>query len=169
MTINSLFQFKINLLYLNCIKLKKNLLDCIVFLNKRSINLSVFKNKECTTTPNLLNVLFALILSSLFSCSASNDQVNSPRPVYTNPYQQQQQYQPQGLPQDGYYYSPKSPYQSSPYQYQQPASRYYSNPYAMPPQNQYPYYDGDQYYVPPTSYGIRNQDNSPNSSASQKF
>ena len=56
---------------------------------------------------------------------------------------------------DGYYYAP-SPQQNGqqPYnQYQTPASRYYSNPYANPPQNYYPYYDGDQYYAPPASYG----------------
>ena len=43
------------------------------------------------------------------------------------------------------------------YQYP-PASRYYSNPYAFPPQNHYPYYDADQYYVPPTYYGPTDND-----------
>ncbi len=39
-----------------------------------------------------------------------------------------------------------------------PGSRFYSNPYAIPPSTQYPYYDADQYYVPPTYYRNIEQD-----------
>jgi len=63
------------------------------------------------------------------------------------PQQQQQQYPQQqyGQQQPAPYYPPQN---STP-----PGSRFYSNPYAMPPStNQYQYYDGDQYYVPPTYY-----------------
>lgn len=109
-----------------------------------------------------------LILTTLFACATDNNK--SANPTY-NQYQQQPQYAPSPTRQDGYYYSPSGQpaYSSSPYQYQQPASRYYSNPYAMPPQNQYPYYDGDQYYVPPTYYGGPGRDNPASSSASQKY
>ena len=57
-----------------------------------------------------------------------------------------------------YYYS--QPYSSqygappNPYSQQQysPSSRSYSNPYSFQPPAQYPYYDSDRYYVPPTFY-----------------
>ena len=70
-------------------------------------------------------------------------------------YPPQQNYQQQGYPAQyptqapSYYYPPQVP----------PGSRFYSNPYAIPPSNyNYPYYDGDQYYVPPTSYnGVEGQ------------
>ncbi len=109
-----------------------------------------------------------LILTSLFGCASGNKQgTQNANP----PYSQYPQYAPASVRQDGYYYNApqqQPAYSNSPYQYQQPASRYYSNPYAMPPQNQYPYYDGDQYYVPPTYYGGANRDN-PTSSANQKY
>ena len=70
-------------------------------------------------------------------------------PVQQPYYQQgyapapQQQYQQQ-----------YNPYQDVPYPTQAvPRSRTYANPYAIPPSSQYPYYDADQYYVPPTYYG----------------
>ena len=70
---------------------------------------------------------------------------------YPPQYQPQQQYQPQ--PQQQYY--PQT-YGSAPYQvYPNAGSRFYSNPYAIPPSPYYPQYDVDQYYVPPTySYGM---------------
>jgi hypothetical protein len=117
-------------------------------------------------------LLFALI--NIFACSSNNNQSeqNSARPT-NNQYQQPQYttvpptpYAPAPARQDGYYYAPQ---QQPAYQYQQPASRYYSNPYAMPPQNQYPYYDGDQYYVPPTYYGSPNHDNAFPSASNQKY
>jgi len=105
---------------------------------------------------------------SLFCVACSSKTTNQVQP--TPLYNQNQQYHPQQyVPprQDGYYYS--RPYYNGGYQYQQqPASRTYNNPYAIPPQNQYPYYDGDQYYVPPTSYGT-NRDNSIPSISNQKF
>lgn len=61
---------------------------------------------------------------------------------YGQHYQQQQYQQPQYV-------------QPAPYAQQyQGGSRYYSNPYAIPPANNYypQRYDGDQYYVPPTYY-----------------
>lgn len=95
----------------------------------------------------------------------------APNQGYNQQYQQpQQQYQPpqQYAPQ-GYNPAPQQ-YAAQPYQYQQqqqpyyppqgygqpsyqPAaagSRFYSNPYAIPPTSSYPYYDADQYYVPPS-------------------
>ncbi len=81
------------------------------------------------------------------------------QPQYGNSYQQvplgyapaspyPQQYQNQQVPL-GY-----APIPSYPPQYQQGGSRYYSNPYAIPPANNYypQRYDVDQYYVPPTYY-----------------
>lgn len=60
-----------------------------------------------------------------------------------------------------YYPSQNYFYQGEPY-YQQPypaepGSRFFSNPYAIPPSGSYlpypyPYYDTDQYYVPPSYY-----------------
>lgn len=87
-------------------------------------------------------------------------QYQPPQPP--QPQQQYQQYAPQG-------YNPAPQQYSQPYQYQQqpsyyppqgygqqgyqqvtPGSRFYSNPYAIPPSTNYPYYDADQYYVPPS-------------------
>jgi len=65
---------------------------------------------------------------------------------YQPPYQQPVYQQPQQ------YYQQPAPYYS-PYQNVAPGSRFYSNPYAIPPaQYSSPQYDSDQYYVPPTSY-----------------
>ncbi len=63
---------------------------------------------------------------------------------YQQPYPPQYQQAPQQAP---YYY----PQQQS-YYPPQGGSRFYSNPYAIPATTQYPYYDADQYYVPPTYY-----------------
>lgn len=80
---------------------------------------------------------------------------------------------PVQYPPSSYYYvpppQPQQYYAPSPYQYQQPASRNYNNPYAVQRQNTYPYYDGDQYYVPPTYYGSPYSDNSAPDMGSQKF
>jgi hypothetical protein len=71
--------------------------------------------------------------------------------------QPQQQYQqpPQYPPQPQQYY-PQTYGTVAPYQvYPNAGSRFYSNPYAIPPSPYYPQYDVDQYYVPPTySYGM---------------
>ena len=78
---------------------------------------------------------------------------------YRQPYQQNYQQGYQQQPQ--MYASPPPVYQQPVYapppnyppQYQGGGgSRYYSNPYAMPPSTYYQRYDGDQYYVPPTYY-----------------
>lgn len=72
-----------------------------------------------------------------------------PQPVQQPSYPPQQQYYQQqgGYPAQnpGGYYQPYT--NQAP-----PSSRFYSNPYAIPPSNNYPYYDGDQYYVPPNAY-----------------
>lgn len=67
-----------------------------------------------------------------------------------------QQYQP---PYPAQYYPPS--YASAPYQvYPNAGSRFYSNPYAIPPSPYYQQYDADQYYVPPTySYGMEQSGN----------
>lgn len=66
-------------------------------------------------------------------------------------------YRPHSTP--AYRQAPPPPYyyqaQPQPYPYYGQAnagSRFYSNPYAIPPSasTQYQYYDADQYYVPPT-------------------
>lgn len=76
-------------------------------------------------------------------------QGGAPQYLQQQPYQMPQPYQP---PQQ--YYPPT--YGSAPYQvYPNAGSRFYSNPYAIPPSPYYPQYDVDQYYVPPTySYGM---------------
>lgn len=85
------------------------------------------------------------------------------QPTYAppSPYMQPQTYQPQPYavaPQQSY--APQ-PYQQAPAAYYAPpsaipaaqadvgGSRYYTNPYAIPPSAQAPRYDGDQFYVPP--------------------
>lgn len=87
-----------------------------------------------------------------------DDQVRNSINVRQNPnpyYYQQQQYQPPQYQPQPYYYYPPQPQYKQPYQ-QQPyggaGSRFYSNPYAIPPSPQYQQYDADQYYVPPTYY-----------------
>lgn len=52
-------------------------------------------------------------------------------------------YRPHSQPK---YYTP----QYTPYN--QPRSKDYRNPYQAPPRNYSPYYDSDQYYVPPTQF-----------------
>jgi hypothetical protein len=73
----------------------------------------------------------------------------------------EQGYAPQPQPQ---YYAPpqpqyaQPPYRAQPYQ-QQGGSRFYSNPYDVPPSQYYNQpYDADQYYVPPSYYyGVEQQ------------
>ncbi len=116
-------------------------------------------------------LLVILIIPLVCNACRSNYPASTPVAPLYNQNQQYQQPVPYAQParQDGYYYSQPPAYYNGGYQYQQqPASRYYSNPYAIPPQNQYPYYDGDQYYVPPTYYGT-NRDNAAPTNASQKF
>lgn len=95
--------------------------------------------------------------------------------INSQPTPQQGYYQqaPQGYyaaPQPYYQQVPSGYYVQQPYpaQYPQqvaPASRFYSNPYAIPPSNQAPqYYDSDQYYTAPTYY----RSDSPQSSTQQQ-
>jgi hypothetical protein len=77
----------------------------------------------------------------------SSPQGYAPQSSYQQPasyYPQQQQYQAPAP----YYQTPQQ-YQQQPYYGPQGGSRFYSNPYAIPPSNYYPNYDADQYYVPP--------------------
>ena len=123
---------------------------------------------------NLLRCCFILLLAgcssrgtepaAYYSGSQPMQYSRPPTPVkttpdyyYSQPYSQpqQQQYQPQPQPQQ--YRQPSQPYQ------QQGGSRAYVNPYAFQPSPQYPYYDSDQYYVPPTYYGAPEIVNSPSS------
>ncbi len=80
---------------------------------------------------------------------------DAPKAVVPDYYRQQQYGVPyQQMPPQGYV--PTQPYPQNygyPPQYQGGGSRYYSNPYAIPPATQYyQRYDVDQYYVPPTYY-----------------
>lgn len=81
--------------------------------------------------------------------------VNASAPdYYRQPYPPQ--YYQQSSPYNSYppvyqQYPQGAPYQTL--QYQGGGSRYYSNPYAIPPAApNYQRYDVDQYYVPPTYY-----------------
>ena len=91
-----------------------------------------------------------------------------PQQQYQQP-QQPPQYPPQYQPQPQQQYYPQTYGTVAPYQvYPNAGSRFYSNPYAIPPSPYYPQYDVDQYYVPPTySYGIEQSgapSNRPNNS-----
>ncbi len=84
------------------------------------------------------------------------------------PYQQPQYY----YPQQPVYYHPYPPVMAPGYNNygNTGGSRFYSNPYAIPASAQYPNYDADQYYVPPTYYQNvepQNQQRSLNNSVSQ--
>ena len=89
--------------------------------------------------------------------------VRNPDPLVKaapNYYQEQQGHQPQYYqqPPQQYYQQPVPAYAVPNGYYQQreaAGSRYYSNPYSIPPAGNYyqPRYDVDQYYKPPTYYG----------------
>ena len=97
---------------------------------------------------NFKMLKYFLIIICLFVCSCSSGQDNN-YGNYKTPYQNQ--------------YAPKQQYQP----YYIPNSRAYTNPYALPSQYATPYYDTDQYYVPPTDYyNIERNQNSP---ASNKY
>ena len=92
---------------------------------------------------------YFLIIFCLFVCSFSSGQDKNYE-NYKTPYQYQNQYAP-----------------IQQYQPYQPNSRAYSNPYAFPQQYAPPFYDSDQYYVPPTNY--YNTEAIQNSPASSKY
>ena len=93
-------------------------------------------------------IIFCAII---YSCSSKQDKYYE---NYKTPYQYQNQYAP-----------------TQQYQPYAPNSRAYNNPYALPQQYATPYYDADQYYVPPTNYyNIENNQNSiQNSPANNKY
>jgi hypothetical protein len=106
-------------------------------------------------------LLFTLSIGFLSSCqNNSANRYGSGRNVQARP---QNQRQIEAVRPGNYY--PNQGYQQQPYYQQQvqqnyyqdqaaAASRYYANPYDIPPygNNYAPRYDTDQYYVPPTSY-----------------
>lgn len=110
--------------------------------NLKIINLSEYLAK--------LRVVTTLaFLSSCYEDISSSDVTYRRSPPEPMPYQQN------AVPVPVYYYPYPYPYSPNPYVYGYqnfPASRYYSNPYAMPPPQNI-YNDQDQYYKPPTSYG----------------
>lgn len=81
------------------------------------------------------------------------------RTAPTAPYQQNNYapYPPQQYQQPYQQPAYQPPYQP-PYQ-PVPASRFYSNPYAIPASPYPSTYDADQYYVPPNQYGAEPADN----------
>jgi len=83
-------------------------------------------------------------------------QIGGAQPMMYQGQMPQPQYQ---APYPAQYYPPS--YASAPYQvYPNAGSRFYSNPYAIPPSPYYQQYDADQYYVPPTySYGMEQSGN----------
>jgi hypothetical protein len=85
--------------------------------------------------------------------------MNQPSYPQTPPNYPQPQPMPYSAPYQAQYYPPS--YASPPYQvYPNAGSRFYSNPYAIPPSPYYQQYDADQYYVPPTySYGMEQSGN----------
>jgi hypothetical protein len=102
-------------------------------------------NATCKIFKLIMAFMFLSLVTSCFSVEHSSDAPYSP----AKPYRQVAP-----VARDPYYEAPPAypPSYGGVYQYP-PASRYYSNPYASPPQNSYQYYDGDQYYRPPTAYG----------------
>lgn len=52
-----------------------------------------------------------------------------------------------------------------------PSSRFYSNPYALKPPRNFPYYDSDHYYIPPKGSDRSNEDAEvgPQAPSSQRF
>lgn len=119
-----------------------------------------------------LFILTIVVVLLLFSCSSPGAPQDAPVPrrsIYSQPQQPAQAapgyYYQQQPNQQQMYYPPR--YNTYPQQ-TAPASRYYSNPYDFPPQNAYPYYDGDQYYSRP--YGTEVNDNyMPGSSNDMKY
>lgn len=116
-------------------------------------------------------IIALLLLPTLFSCSGGTSpdlnagvvrnsfKVNhNPNPYYHQQpvYNQVPGYMPyvqNAAPPAKYYYQQPPVYQQRYAPYNGPAaSRFYSNPYAIPPSQQYQRYDADQYYVPPTRY-----------------
>jgi hypothetical protein len=133
--------------------------------------LTHFKNKKLSST-RILRILVSFLPLALASCypGVPDDFSQKQNPYSARPtggaYQQGGQAPYYSGPTGGYnnqnqqnqqqYQQPIQQQQRQQYQQQAPGSRYYSNPYSIqqpqPTQNRYPYYDGDQYYVPPSYY-----------------
>lgn len=120
---------------------------------------------------NLIKIkTISVILVIFCACSCGIVPEGIDKPKTRVPRAPLSQFPIQYTPPSYYYVPPPSKYYGpSPYQYQKPASKNYSNPYAVQRQNAYPYYDGDQYYVPPTYYGNPYSDNSAPDLGRQKF
>ncbi|MES2961773.1 MAG: hypothetical protein V4694_05255 [Pseudomonadota bacterium] len=106
----------------------------------------------------ILPALSAICFLLLASACTRTVEVSHINPIqnqqqYYRPQQQYQppQYAPPQYQQPSPYYYQQQPTYYQPYQQVTPGSRFYSNPYAIPPSTQSQYYDSDQYYVPPTS------------------
>ena len=99
----------------------------------------------------MFKYLLIIFCIFVYSCSSKQDQYYENNKI---PYQYQNQYAP-----------------IQQYQPYIPNSRVYTNPYALPQQYSPPYYDSDQYYIPPTNYyNIEgNQNSLQNSPASNKY
>lgn len=122
-------------------------------------------------------VLLCLLLSG---CSGDNeinntgyDSITRPQsPTYTPPgyYYHQPGYPPRPVPAPTsapyYQQQQQNPYQQG-YSQTAPGSRYYANPYDIPPAGNsgYNQYDADQYYVPPTRYNNNETQNNGYNSA----
>lgn len=105
-------------------------------------------------------ILSVCAICFLNSCAGDNydlyDKVGFEKGTRPNEPQAQQYSQPIAAPQHNqapqvnvvpdYYYR-----QSVYPQHMAPASRAYNNPYSFQPPAQYPYYDSDQYYIPPSN------------------
>ncbi len=139
------------LLFCSCIKEEPYLYDKVGFdPGGRDQNIGNPDQINKSSVPSYSNQVYP---------SGAVQQYSAPAQPYQTPYaaqpyyQQQQQYQYQQPPQN---YQQQQYYQRQPYQQQNPTvggSRYYANPYAIPPSAQYPNnYDADQYYVPPAYY-----------------
>ena len=111
----------------------------------------------------ILPTFSAICFLLLASACTRNVEISPINPIqnqqqYYRPqqqYQQQPYYAPPQYQQPTPYYYQQQPYQQQPTYYQPyqqvaPQSRFYSDPYAIPPSNQNQYYDSDQYYVAPT-------------------
>lgn len=121
------------------------------------------KKLQSSILKDVSKLLIVLITIVLASCSTNKDPYLYDRPGFdygTRPVVLPNPATPVRVAPDYYYRQPVQPsyYQQQQQRYQPyngqgyGGSRYYSNPYAIPPQGAYPNYDADQYYVPPTYY-----------------
>jgi hypothetical protein len=117
--------------------------------NKIMTLLIVFLCSSCYTAYNGTDDGFNFQPQAPNSGAVPFDPSSQPRQQSISP---QPPSQPLATAPDYYQYPPA---------YQPSGSKAYTNPYSSPPQNVYPYYDSDQYYIPPS-----NQRNAPSGAAS---